>query len=190
MEHQMHKPEPDLLKVWRFVWAVCFIASILALIILMIIVIPPLAALLIFIGLLLVMVPVLIYLVAFYKTLEYSLEENAVLLKKGVFWRKRSTLPYAKITNIDITQGPVERLYNTGKLHIQTAGYSQQQNAELVLPGIRDCETLKDSIMQRIKARPDNDLPDSVPKPEPNGQAELLKAMLQELSAIRTQLEK
>lgn len=190
MEHEMHKPEQDLLKVWRFVWAVCFIASILALIILMIIEIPPLAALLIFIGLLLVMIPILIYLTAFYKTLEYSLEEDAVLLKKGVFWRKRSTLPYAKITNIDITQGPVERLYNTGKLHIQTAGYSQQQNAELVIPGIRDCEALKDSIMQRIKARPDNDLRVPFPKPETKDQASLLQAILQELSAIRSRLEK
>ena len=47
------------------------------------------------------------YLVAMCRNLSYSLDGDAVLLNKGVFWKRRTTVPYNMITNIDITQGPV-----------------------------------------------------------------------------------
>ncbi len=190
MEIQMHKPEADLKKVWRFVWAVFFILGLIGIAVLFMIEIPLLASLLILLGWLIVFFLILIYIKAFYNTMEYGLGSEAVLMNKGVFWRKRTTVPYVKITNIDITQGPVERMYKTYKLHLQTAGSSQSQNAELVLPGIRDCEELKDRILQRINAQLVTDFEDTAPKAETIGQAGLLSSILEELSTIRRKLEK
>jgi len=176
MEIQMHKPEADLKKVWRFVWAVFFILGLIGIAVLFMIEIPLLASLLILLGWLIVFFLILIYIKAFYNTMEYGLGSEAVLMNKGVFWRKRTTVPYVKITNIDITQGPVERMYKTYKLHLQTAGSSQSQNAELVL--------------QRINAQLVTDFEDTAPKAETIGQAGLLSSILEELSTIRRKLEK
>lgn len=189
MEIQMHKPEADLKKVWRFIWAVFFIFGLIGIAVLFLVKVPLLTCLLILLGWLILSFAVLIYIKAFYKTLEYGLGGEAVIMNKGVFWRQRTTVPYVKITNIDITQDPVERMYKTFRLHLQTAGSSQSRSAELVLPGIRDCEELKDRILQRINAQVATDFEDAAPKAETSGEAGLLSSILEELSAIRRHLE-
>jgi membrane protein YdbS with pleckstrin-like domain len=95
---------------------------------------------------------VLPYIPAFFRSLEYRIENDSVTGKKGVFWKKISTIPYYKITNIDITQGPLQRLFDIGKIHCQTAGFSgtQGSRAELVLQGIRDLEETKATISARF----------------------------------------
>lgn len=69
-----------------------------------------------------------IYIPAFFRSLEYSIDTDAVRLQKGVFWKRCTAVPYAKITNIDTTQGPVERHFGLSKLHIQTAGSRTANN--------------------------------------------------------------
>lgn len=103
-------------------------------------------------GWLLFTLPYALYIPAFYRSLEYSLEDDAIRANKGVFWRKRVTIPYFKITNIDITQGPVQRMFNIGNIHVQTAGAggAQGARAELKLWGISDLDGLKNTIMQKV----------------------------------------
>lgn len=139
----------------------------------------------------LIYIPVVIYIPAFFKTLEYSLEPDAILLKKGVFWRRRTTVPFTKITNIDITQGPLERLYKISTLHLQTAGSSGSESgkAEIVIPGIRDCESLKDHIRQRVNAISGS--PVSAPVPvSMREEDDVWKNILSELKGLREDLRK
>ena len=99
------------------------------------------------------MVFIAFWIPAYFKTLEYILDDEAVKMNKGVFWKKRVTVPYHKITNVDVTQGPIERMYNLGTIHVQTAGAggAQGANAELRMNGIRELESLKNIIMDGVK---------------------------------------
>ncbi|MGI6197828.1 MAG: PH domain-containing protein [Candidatus Cloacimonadaceae bacterium] len=129
------------------------------------------------------------YIVAMCRQLIYSLDSDAVLLQKGVFWKRRTTVPYGKITNIDITQGPVERAFGISEVHIQTAGLSGGENthAELVMRGITDPEELKTEIMDYIRKSEGAPVAATGEKPE---SAEVLKFILEELKAIRQSVEK
>jgi len=182
------KPVPELLGMWKAVNLVSFLI-LLIFPLLMFVFGAPLELSLGGLFLLLVLYLCLVlYIPAFFGTLEYSISQEAVLLRKGVFWKRRTTVPYAKITNIDITQGPVERYYGLSKLHIQTAGASAANNttAELMMYGIADPEALKDEIMARVlKPASEPVTPIAATGSDPN----LLSVILAELRAIRQNIE-
>ncbi|MDD2227880.1 MAG: PH domain-containing protein [Candidatus Cloacimonetes bacterium] len=180
------KPEPELKKLWQLITFIAYIPPFLTLLLLIVLSIEPILMGFIMLIMLITLLPILIYLPAFYKTLEYTIDGDAVKLKKGVFWRIRTTVPYSKITNIDITQGPVERMFQISHLRIQTAGSSGAQNtqAELIISGIRDSEALKDTIMSRIG------VPTAATKIEPQNEQDTLKAILKELTAFRKAFDK
>jgi len=52
--------------------------------------------------------------------------------------------PYNRITNVDIAQGPLMRFFSFSALRVQTAGYSAQARAEIVLNGIEDAGDLQE----------------------------------------------
>lgn len=100
-------------------------------------------------------VPFAIYFVwwinAYYKTLSYKVEKTEVVRSGGVFFRKTSIVPYEKITNIDITQGPVERLFGISTLRIHTAGYSgPSMGAEVKFEGLEKPEELRKLIAKHL----------------------------------------
>lgn len=99
------------------------------------------------------MILVVIWIPAAFKALEYTIDDDGVKMKGGVVWKKYVTVPYSKITNVDITRGPLQRLYNIGTIHVQTAGAAGQQGekAELKLAGIRDLEKVREVIIENIK---------------------------------------
>lgn len=133
----------------------------------------------------------LIWIPAFYKTLEYTIGDDSIFAKKGVFWRKTVTVPYPKITNVDVTQGPLQRMFNIGTVHIQTAGASATQttSAELKMMGIRDFHSAKDAIMERLKAYSSTTPAAPQGKPAASDETTILNAILEELKSIRGILE-
>jgi membrane protein YdbS with pleckstrin-like domain len=74
-----------------------------------------------------VIVPVLVFFAwvgLYYKSMWYELREDEVSWKRGVWFRTTGIVPYNRITNIDIRQGPVMRVLGISTLAVQTAGYS------------------------------------------------------------------
>jgi len=63
----------------------------------------------------------------YYDSISYAIEDDAVRGQSGVFWKRYVTVPFVKITNINITQGPLQRVYDIGTIHIQTAGAGGNQ---------------------------------------------------------------
>ncbi|MFA7154035.1 MAG: PH domain-containing protein, partial [Methanoregulaceae archaeon] len=53
----------------------------------------------------------------------------------------------------DIIQGPLARIFGLSSLRIQTAGYSAQAPAELVLAGIVNPEEIRDIIMGHVHSQ-------------------------------------
>jgi membrane protein YdbS with pleckstrin-like domain len=136
-------------------------------------------------ALLVFMIPTGIWLPAYHRSIEYRIDPDSVRSKRGVFWKRVTTVPFHKITNIDITQGPLQRAFGIGTIHVQTAGAggSQGGQAELLLQGIDDLEDLRDRLLassietgQERKVRsPDGALPTA--------------PILEELTRIRHLLE-
>lgn len=100
-------------------------------------------------SLLLVMIPVGVWLPAYHRSIEYWIDSESVRSRRGVFWRRVTTVPFHKITNIDATQGPVQRMFGIGTIHVQTAGAggSQGGQAELLLQGIDDLDAMRDVLL-------------------------------------------
>jgi len=190
MESIKIKPEKDLQTMWFFE---TIIGSLIVLILL--IMGSTFDSILRFYALLwaIINIPFLLYIPAFYKTLEYIIDNDSIKTQGGVFWKKYSSLTYAKITNIDITQDPVQRMFNIGTIHVQTAGAGGTQGtlAELRLLGIKNLQGLKNTIMNKIKESTlsrSNQPKETVEKPENN--TEILQGIWEELKIIRKNIEK
>jgi len=145
------KPEKEQKTLWIITWVVSFVLGMILWVILSVLV-----NLLIFgitiLAWLIIMIPIIFWIPAAFRALEYYIDDEGVKMKGGVVWKKHVTVPYLKITNIDITQGPLQRYYNIGTIHVQTAGSAgkQGEKAELKLRGVRDLNGIRDMIIKNI----------------------------------------
>jgi membrane protein YdbS with pleckstrin-like domain len=94
----------------------------------------------------------------YYDTLKYKLTQNEMVWRRGVWFRKTGIVPYNRITNIDIEQGPISRKLGIGSLKIQTAGYSGAsggtgRSAEIRIEGVVHFEELRQFIMGFVHGR-------------------------------------
>ena len=89
----------------------------------------------------------------YYHTIFYTLTETEIVWRRGVWFRNTGIVPYNRITNVDIGQGPISRKLGIAALKVQTAGYSGQQSAEIRLEGIENSEELRETIMSSVRGR-------------------------------------
>jgi len=92
----------------------------------------------------------------YYSSIRYAFANNEVVIERGVYWKRKSFVPYNRITNIDIVQGPLARRFGLGTIRVQTAGYSAGGGgtthvAEAVLLNVKNFEELKDTIMNFVR---------------------------------------
>lgn len=189
MNEVTFRPEQELRTAWVIVWFIfyffailCGIAPWLAEVVFGARINGSLPTLIMTGSFTLIMLPILVWIPAYYRSLEYRIDAGAVRGKRGVFWKRIVTVPYGKITNIDITQGPLQRAYGFGDLHLQTAGAAGSQGgpAELVIRGVRDLEGLKENIMDRIATAKGLD-----DRRTEHSETETLELILGELREIR-----
>jgi membrane protein YdbS with pleckstrin-like domain len=119
----------------------------------------------------------------YYKSISYQLKENELICKRGVWFKSTGVVPYSKITNLDVMQGPISRKLGIGLLKIQTAGYSSQNaTSEIKINGMEQFEELRDVIMEKIAQKRN-------PTPSQSIQTSEETSILNELVKIRTLLE-
>ncbi len=145
------KPSIMLKRLWHIVWLTWLIIGIIFLTALIIIV-NVLIFSIILVVFIILMIAIFIWIQKAYAEIEYFIEDDSVKMKWGVVWKKHVTVPYKKVTNVDITQGPIERFLGIGTVHIQTAGAGGQEGkkAELKLPGIKNLEESRDLIVENL----------------------------------------
>ncbi len=136
-----------------------------------------------------ILIPVLamsvIYIPIAYRHTAYRLTESEITWKRGVFFKRASIVPYSKVTNVDISQGPLSRYFGIANLNIQTAGYNASSGGqpELRISGIKDHEKVRDMIMSRVRSnRP--------PATQTGSRPDLNELILAELTKIRELLER
>ena len=87
----------------------------------------------------------------YYNSTVYHLNDTEMTWKRGVLFRKTGVVPYNRITNIDIIQGPVMRLFKISNLQIQTAGSSGAKVGDISIIGVEDAEPLRAFIMDFVR---------------------------------------
>lgn len=87
----------------------------------------------------------------YYDTIFFELKDDEVTWKRGVWFRMTGIVPYDRITNIDIYQGPLMRYFGFSSIKLQTAGYSAQARSEIILEGIMEAEELRETIRSLIR---------------------------------------
>ena len=72
----------------------------------------------------------------------YVLRERDMVHRRGVIFRNLTTIPFNRVQHCEVSQGPIQRLFDLHTLQIFTAGGS---NSDLSIPG------LKGGTAQKIK---------------------------------------
>lgn len=94
---------------------------------------------------------ILVWSSLYYKTVVYQLNTTEIIWKRGVFFRQTGIVPYNRITNVDIVQGPLMRIFGVYNLKIDTAAGSGNNKAEIRLEGMSDPEPLRAMIMDFVR---------------------------------------
>ena len=86
----------------------------------------------------------------YYLSMWYELRDDEMSWKRGVWFRRTGIVPYNRITNLDVIQGPVMRSLGISTLSIQTAGYSGQAVPEIRIEGIEHADDLRELIRSLV----------------------------------------
>ena len=118
-------------------------------------------------------------------SISYTLTDDEIVFRRGVWFRVTSVVPYNRITNIDLSQGPVSRALGIADLRVQTAGYSypSRSSAEMRIVGVENPTEVLDLIEGLVRGM----VPTAV---ETYETGETGRMILKELSRIRELLEK
>jgi len=125
----------------------------------------------------------------YYASMWYELREDEMSWKRGVWFRRTGIVPYNRITNLDLVQGPVMRALGISTLSIQTAGYSGQAVPEIRIEAIEHAEELRELVRTMVRGHSGGD---GTGSGAPASMGRLLTTEMQildELKKIRAVLE-
>jgi hypothetical protein len=88
----------------------------------------------------------------YYDTMAYELHDDELRWRRGVWFRTTGIVPYNRITNLDLKQGPVMRWLKISTISIQTAGYSGQAVPEIRIEAIEQAEELREILRASVRA--------------------------------------
>lgn len=127
-----------------------------------------------------------------YKTLHYRFDREGVSMGWGILFRKEIHLTYARIQDIHLSSGFLQRLLGLADIQIQTA--SGSASAEMTIEGLLEHEMVRDFLYQRMRGLKER--PASAPRTgEAPGASDpeviaLLQGMAADLRATREALER
>ena len=147
------KPSPQFKKLYYIYLLLAIIFGILWWYIPVLLLIPFEVKVGITIPILAILIFIAYWIPKYYETIVYKLTENEIIWRSGVWFKKTGVVPYNRITNIDIVQGPISRMLGIASLKIQTAGYSGQSPAEIETKGVEQFEELREMIMEFVKGK-------------------------------------
>jgi membrane protein YdbS with pleckstrin-like domain len=117
----------------------------------------------------------------------YLIGNKSLRVVHGALTREETTISYANIQNIEVTQGPLERVLGFKNLTISTAGASNVAQGQLahavVLAGLPDADELRALILEMIKAQKDTGLGDAAPVTPAAGGLGFSPKVLEEVAA-------
>jgi membrane protein YdbS with pleckstrin-like domain len=88
----------------------------------------------------------------YYDTMVYELHDDEMRWRRGVWFRTTGIVPFNRITNLDLRQGPVMRRLGISTISVQTAGYSGQSVPEIRIEAIEHAEELRELLRASVRA--------------------------------------
>ncbi len=90
------------------------------------------------------------------RSYRWCLGEEEVQIWRGILFRARITIPYARVQNVNVVRGPLLLLFKLSSVEVETAGqkgmYSRGvYQTEGYLPGVVGGEGTADWILARMK---------------------------------------
>jgi membrane protein YdbS with pleckstrin-like domain len=179
------RPAPQFKTLYYTYFILLFIFLILWWLIPVLVFIPIVYSYTVLVPVIVIIIAVIYWIPKYYRTMTYKLAGNEIVWRRGVWFRNTGIVPYNRITNVDIAQGPISRKLGIAALKIQTAGYSAPsgRSSEIRIEGIGNFEELRETIMGFVRGR----RPVAV---ETYDEADQEPGVLAELVKIRKLLEK
>lgn len=98
------------------------------------------------------LVPTLVLLPAYYRSISYELREQEIVVYKGIITRSTKIVPYRTITNLLLKRGPLDRwFFGIGTINVETAGHSGQTAPEATLVGLEDYEGVQALVRDQLR---------------------------------------
>lgn len=89
------------------------------------------------------------YLFFRYHTLRYRFDAEGIHMRVGILFRREVNLTYARIQDIHLRSGFIQRWLGLANLEVQTA--SGSATAELVIEGFKEYEAIRDFLYTRMR---------------------------------------
>jgi putative membrane protein len=89
------------------------------------------------------------YLYFRYHTLRYRFDDEGIHMKVGILFRREINLTYARIQDIHLRSGIIQRWLGLASVQIQTA--SGSSGPELVIEGFKQFESIRDFLYTRMR---------------------------------------
>ena len=84
-----------------------------------------------------------------YETLRYRFDEDGVAMSWGLLWRREIFLTYARVQDIHLSRGLLERWLGLGTIHIQTA--SGSASSEMAVVGLTQYGAVRDFLYTQMR---------------------------------------
>lgn len=127
------------------------------------------------------------YLFFRYHTLRYRFDEEGIHMKVGLLFRSEVNITYARIQDIHLKSGLLQRWLGLANVEIQTAAGSS--NAEVVIEGFKEFEAIRDFLYTRMRGYQAKKSPGAAAPSTDNEVVSLLLAIRDELQRTRETLE-
>jgi membrane protein YdbS with pleckstrin-like domain len=101
----------------------------------------------------------------------YLVGDRSLRVVEGAILRREVTLSYANVQNLEVTQGPLERLFGIRSLVVSTAGGNAAATGaghQVTLAGITDADAVRTLILDMVKRQRDQGLGEAA-SPHPSG---------------------
>ncbi|MCK9580948.1 MAG: PH domain-containing protein [Methanoregula sp.] len=106
----------------------------------------------ILVGLIVITIVFVVWTRLYYATMFYELHDDELRWRRGVWFRTTGIVPYNRITNLDLKQGPVMRWLGISTISVQTAGYSGQAVPEIRIEAIESADELRELLRNAVRA--------------------------------------
>lgn len=139
-----------------------------------------------------------------YHTMRYRFDAEGISMRWGILFRRETILNYARIQDIHLVSGVIERWLGLARIQLQTA--SGSATPEMTLEGLPDHDRVRDFLYSRMRGTKDSAgrHPLGRPAPEPSAPlphgmpeaptdpelAATLREVATELRGIREALER
>ncbi|MBQ4889838.1 PH domain-containing protein [Shewanella sp. MMG014] len=96
------------------------------------------------------------------KKVYYGVLKHELVMRKGLWWVKTTTLPFSRLQHVSLSQNPIQRQFNLATLKCFSAGSGA---AEINLPGLKfeTAEHLRQHLLHRATShQQDKSIPEQV----------------------------